>query len=283
MTTQIEDTTLEKLLKQPTYLVLGAGASCAYGFPLWAELKTEIVTSLEKELGEQIQLERKKVCEKWLELINENDRKDQTEQATIDHLIERNAKNRVQRQIVVNIMKRVLARSEAKDRNEATGGWIEQIVDSFNQKHLKEFFRTYHPHGCIGAGELDSIEGGVVDYVQCISTVRAGGYKRNVGARTKYGVINPDVNLDLVGDDPLTDNYSEINPDIPAGSNCIVMGLSHVGLEGCQLDWSKFSTIYSFCDPEFDFGASTVQELLDGASELKPDLQLSAYLARQTE
>lgn len=330
---------LERLLQQPTYIVLGAGASKAYGFPLWEELKNCVLGMLQKELTTSEDKDRLKVCERWHELIVENDLLPKEQQKTIDHIIEENSINRVQRQIVLNIMKRVLADCEKKDKNSTSTGWVEELVQlyvallnekkkigdgdvftilantrvvtlnyercfeehfynplyrflcysefedrnfimSFKSELQSKFFYTRHPHGAIGAGSLEKIEGGTIDRVQCVSKVRSGGYKSNVGAFTPYGQISFDVDLDLVGDDPLDENYSEINENIEESSNCVVMGLSGIGLAGCQINWQKYGRIVYFGSDDFEFsGAKNVQRINDEKSEKKQDMQMIDWLA----
>lgn len=317
--------------------MLGAGASKAYGFPLWDDLKNCVLGMLKQELTTGEDADRLEVCQKWHDLILENDSLPKDQQVTIDHLIETNAKNRVQRQIVLNMMKRVLADCEKKDLNSKTEGWIEKLVElyvnlieqekshgdhrilsilsntnvvtlnyerCFEEHFYKPIYRylcysefddpnfimthksdlqskvffTRHPHGAIGAGSLEKIEGGTIDRVQCVSKVRSGGYKSNVGAFTPYGQISFDVDLDLVGDDPLDENYSELNDSIEDDSNCIVMGLSGVGLPGCRIDWHKFNSIYYMGSDEYEFNGANATRIISAESSKKPDMQLIDWL-----
>jgi len=141
-------------------------------------------------------------------------------------------------------------------------------------------FFTRHPHGAIGAGSLEKIEGGTIDRVQCVSKVKSGGYKSNVGAFTPYGRISFDVDLDLVGDDPLNENYKELNETIEESSNCIVMGLSGVGLQGCRVDWSKFGTVYYFGADNYEFEGACVERIYCTNSSKRPDMQLIEWLSK---
>lgn len=318
--------------------MLGAGASKAYGFPLWDDLKNCVLGMLKQELTTGEDADRLEVCQKWHDLILENDSLPKDQQITIDHLIETNAKNRVQRQIVLNMMKRVLADCEKKDLNSKTEGWIEKLVElyvnlieqekshgdhrilsilsntnvvtlnyerCFEEHFYKPIYRYLcysefddpnfimthksdlqskvffirHPHGAIGAGSLEKIEGGTIDRVQCVSMVRSGGYKSNVGALTPYGQISFDVDLDLVGDDPLDENYSELNDSIENDSNCIVMGLSGVGLPGCRIDWHKYDSIYYMGSDEYEFNGANATRIISAESSKKPDMQLISWLA----
>lgn len=62
---------LADMLEQETVLVLGAGASVDYGFPLWEQLKTDFLNSLGNNSNN------------WIQLIEDNPDK------TIDHILER--------------------------------------------------------------------------------------------------------------------------------------------------------------------------------------------------
>jgi len=235
---------LEKLLKKPTYFILGAGSSRAYQFPLLTDLYIEIIR---KNIGVNDQ--------QILQILS------RTNVITLNY--DRCFEYHFHRKLYSH-----LCYAEFSD--------VDFMMT--HKKQLDNFFMTHHPHGCIGAGELEPIEGGVIERVQCISKVKSGGYQSNVGAFVPYGNINPNVNLDLVGDDPLDENYKEINENIEPDSNCVVMGFSEIGLQGCRMKWNKFSEIFYFGSDEFSFGENYTNKY-DAESPDKADMQLIKFLS----
>lgn len=115
---------LEKLLQDGLVLVLGAGASVDYGYPLWKSLKEELVTKLndsnfDKETD-------KKLADKWLTAI-----KDSSNEQTLDSIISESYKNIIERNWISNIVMRLLSECERKDKENSEKKWICLFADKF--------------------------------------------------------------------------------------------------------------------------------------------------------
>lgn len=129
-TTRPEIPKLEQLLKNKTVLVLGAGASKDYGFPLWGELKSELInTFLDKANPLLSDSEQAQWWVETLEKMEPNDTIDRIA-ATVD-----GKKFDLWRTAVAF----VIAKYEKRDNESTINGWIEVFLGKF----LDVLFQKY--------------------------------------------------------------------------------------------------------------------------------------------
>lgn len=132
---------LRSLLEEKTVLLLGAGASANYGFPLWKDLRKEYLNLLDS--GTKLGLH--KGAEYWREQLSKNkeDTVDQIAAVASDDGLEL-----FQRMTLETFFK-----YEFKDISLKKSGWVENFVncyielmelDAFNPAHLKFIFENIY-------------------------------------------------------------------------------------------------------------------------------------------
>lgn len=116
-----------------------------------------------------------------------------------------------------------------------------------HDKALRDFFMVYHPHGSLGFLSLPD-NARVGNPIASVNTYDGTKYSDFVSnsSGSAYGSGTQKYNyIELVGEGDMRSNYKRINEEFVTSSvNCIVLGISAVGLEGCKLNWRNFENIF---------------------------------------
>lgn len=108
---------LPVLLEKPTVLILGAGASADYGFPLWVDLKQQFYNCL---VGNGIfDLSGHPGASHWIDVLRTSDGK------TIDNLAAEAPDDGVE--LFQLLIVSLLSEQEKHDKNNRRSGWIEKL------------------------------------------------------------------------------------------------------------------------------------------------------------
>jgi len=112
---------------------------------------------------------------------------------------------------------------------------------------LTEFFSTYQPHGSLGFISLHNIQrfGNPINSIHVIDGNKYTNFRPG-GSGNSYGDKPIETtHIELVGESDMSRNYKYINGNFADGiQNCLVVGLSDLGLVGCKMNWSNFENIY---------------------------------------
>lgn len=137
------------------------------------------------------------------------------------------------------------------------------------EQELRDFFLVYHPHGSLGFLSLaeHSMIGNPITGVNIYDGNKYNNYKSN-SSGFEYGGTIPRYNhIELVGEGDMPKNYDRLNNEfLNETQNCVIIGVSNIGLMGCKLDWSKFKRIY-YSDRTVPDGYPDNFELLDMYAE----------------
>lgn len=116
-----------------------------------------------------------------------------------------------------------------------------------HERALRDFFLVYHPHGSLGFLSLpdNARVGNPIASVNTYDGTKYSDFKSN-SAGSVYGSRTQKYNhIELVGEGDMRSNYKRINEEFVTSSvNCIVLGISEVGLKGCKLNWGNFDNIF---------------------------------------
>lgn len=111
---------LKDLLENKTCLLLGAGASLDYDFPLWNDLSIRLTRLLNDS-------EQSPYKDYWLEILAEHSEALTKSMITIDQVISLNRRSVVYRNYIVNILQEIISESELEDSNtnlDDDEGWL---------------------------------------------------------------------------------------------------------------------------------------------------------------
>ena len=112
---------------------------------------------------------------------------------------------------------------------------------------LTQFFTTYQPHGSLGFMSIPG-KNRIGNPISVVKVADGNKYSnfRSSSNGTSYGANSSEHNhIELVGEGDMIQNYNELNSKVVSGAKyCLIIGLSDIGLEGCQIDWSKFEKVF---------------------------------------
>lgn len=118
---------LEELLQEKTVIILGAGASKDYGFPLWGELVDLMQSDFRRDQDNPFS--NHNGADYWLEALQEQTKLPINEQSTVDALAA-NADDSGLELFQFYIFNKFLE-LESLDRNSNKQGWIEVFADKY--------------------------------------------------------------------------------------------------------------------------------------------------------
>lgn len=134
------------------------------------------------------------------------------------------------------------------------------LVNYFHRANLKDrdflmsqsnnlvgFFRTYQPHGSLGFFSVPRLPriGNPITGITVVDGNKYSNLQSNSNGNTYGAKPSENNHIELVGESNMEGNYKNINNNlVPGTKNCLVIGLSEIGLLGCKIDWQKFDTVY---------------------------------------
>lgn len=114
--------TLKELLEEKTTLILGAGASFDYGFPLWSGLKSQLLQLLEN--SEQYGIESTDAVEWWIDRLRKMSKDETIDKVATDAPEE-------YYDLFRKLISIAIIEYEKLDLSESKTGWIEQFAKKF--------------------------------------------------------------------------------------------------------------------------------------------------------
>ena len=137
---EIKDLKFENLLKEKTVIILGAGASSDYNFPLWVDLRKDIITQISRidekdniynkyDLDEYLE-KNKVILKEWLDIFKNSD----FDKKTVDELLyetEDLLGDVAKKYPILQLISLIIGEYEVLSLSINTKKWIEIFSDKF--------------------------------------------------------------------------------------------------------------------------------------------------------